>query len=600
MVGAGPVTRRTNGLRRALNMRFRYLPFILVAGVLFSAPAPAQDRSANQALVIGNANYSDASAPLSLALSDARTLADEFRRNNFEVELKENLGTDEMRRTVDAFVARIRSGSAALLYFNGFGVQVGRQTFILPVNAQISSEAAVRRDGISIEATLTELDRRGAKAKIVILDAARRNPYEQRFRTSPAGLAPLDMPEGTLALYSAAPGKVVADGKGAPNSLLASELVKELRVPNRPAEEVFNRTRVAVARATSNEQTPWVATSMVDPYVLGRLPPQPVAPPPPPVIASPAPPPPVSSAPAPPPPVIAAPPPPIPQLPTVSPAPAPPPDPEEQARRDYQFAEIVGTRKGWDDFLARYPSGRYADLARDKVARLAPAPVPVVPEVRPAPPPPPPPRPVETRPAPPPVIAVAPPTPAPQLPTPAPAPQVPIQQPAAAVEGADDPAIIELDAKIRQNPNDLAAYYKRGQLYAQHGSFRRAIEDFDFVLRQNPKDAESLNNRCWARAIVGDLREAISDCDEAIKIRPRYLDAFDSRGFINLKLGKPRDAIKDYDQALQINSRHPSSLYGRGLAKVKSGDTAAGNSDIAAAKRIQPDIVDEFASYGMR
>ena len=569
-----------------MNMRSGLLSLIVLAAALFSSPAVPQG-PAQVALVIGNANYADASGPLSTTLNDARTLADELRRNNFEVDLKENLGSDEMKAAIDAFTGKIRSGTSALFYFNGYGIQVGRQTFILPVNVQISSESTVRREGISLDATVASMHRGGAKVKIVIIDAARRSPYETRFRTSPAGLAPLDMPEGTLAMYSAAPGKLAADGKG-PNSLLVTELIKELRVTSRPAEEIFNRTRVAVSKATNNEQAPWVATSLIEQYYLGQgRPANTVAPPPvsnvlpPPLSSSPS----TSSA-LPPPitapslqPVIATAPPPI----ATAPRPASPPDPEEQVRRDYQFAEIAGTKKAWDDFLDRYPSGRYSDLARDKVAKLAPSAVVVQPR-------PPAPAPSAARGAEAPTVAVAPPPP----------PPTPSQQPAPMIEGADDPAIVELDQKIRQSPTDLNSYYKRGQLYALHGSFRRAIEDFDVVIRLNPKDPEALNNRCWARAVVGDLQAALSDCDEAIKIRPRYLDAFDSRGFINLKLGKPKDAIKDYNAALQINGRHASSLYGRGLAKTKTGDGAGGNSDITAAKRIQPDIVDEFASYGMR
>jgi tetratricopeptide (TPR) repeat protein len=93
----------------------------------------------------------------------------------------------------------------------------------------------------------------------------------------------------------------------------------------------------------------------------------------------------------------------------------------------------------------------------------------------------------------------------------------------------DDPAIAELDGTIRANPNDGAAYYKRGQLYAQHGDFGSAVKDFDEVLRLYPKDAEALNNRCWARAVLGELQPAMRDCDGALEIRPRYLDALDSR-----------------------------------------------------------------------
>jgi len=65
-------------------------------------------------------------------------------------------------------------------------------------------------------------------------------------------------------------------------------------------------------------------------------------------------------------------------------------------------------------------------------------------------------------------------------------------------------------------------------------------------------------------------------------------------------MSKPRNAITDYDAALKINPRHASALYGRGLAKIQTGNATGGNNDIAAAKRIQPDIVDEFASYGVR
>jgi hypothetical protein len=50
---------------------------------------------------------------------------------------------------------------------------------------------------------------------------------------------------------------------------------------------------------------------------------------------------------------------------------------------------------------------------------------------------------------------------------------------------------------------------------------------------------------------------------------------------------------------LQINPRHPSALYGRGIAKIRTGNSVGGDSDVAAAKRIQPDIADEYASYGI-
>ncbi len=147
-----------------------------------------------------------------------------------------------MQRAIDAFTAKIKSGTAALFYFNGFGIQAARQTYLIPVGAQIWTEADVRRDGISIDAVLAEMHRKGAQVKIVILDASRRNPFERRFRPSPAGLA-RDRGAGRhLAMYSAAPGRVINEGTGRTQPV-CRRIDQGAARPNRTAEEVFNQTR---------------------------------------------------------------------------------------------------------------------------------------------------------------------------------------------------------------------------------------------------------------------------------------------------------------------------------------------------------------------
>jgi formylglycine-generating enzyme required for sulfatase activity len=251
-----------------MNMRLLFWLCVSVVSAMLTSSALPQQRAARVALVIGNNSYPDASTPLSSTIRDARTLSEELRRNGFDVDLKENVGREDMQRAIDSFTGKIRNGTAALLYFGGYGIQVARQTYLLPVNAQVWTEADVRRDGVSVDALLAEMHRKGANVKIIILDAAYRNPFERRFRASAAGLAALDSPDGTLALYSVAPGKVINDGTLA-NSLFVSELIKELRSPNLTAEEVFNRARIGVARASNNEQVPWVASSLVEEFYFG-------------------------------------------------------------------------------------------------------------------------------------------------------------------------------------------------------------------------------------------------------------------------------------------------------------------------------------------
>ncbi|MGU3538647.1 SUMF1/EgtB/PvdO family nonheme iron enzyme [Methylobacterium sp. A54F] len=223
------------------------------------------------ALVIANNRYPDAPGPLPTIAKDGRLLAEELRRSEFDVDLRENLRREDTQAALDAFYAKLNAGSAALVYFGGYGIQVGRQTYLIPVNAQIWSETEVRRDGLSLDAILSELNRRGARVKIAVIDAARPNPFERRFRASSAGLAPVDAPEGTLVLFSAPPGKAVREESG-DVSLFMSELGKELRAPNITAEEAFSHTRIGVSRASKAEQVPWVASSLSEEFRFARNP----------------------------------------------------------------------------------------------------------------------------------------------------------------------------------------------------------------------------------------------------------------------------------------------------------------------------------------
>jgi hypothetical protein len=124
----------------------------------------------------------------------------------------------------------------------------------------------VRRDGLSIESVLDTIKEQGARAKLVVIDASRRNPYERRFRAFSHGLAPINAPGNALILSSATPGKVADDSRGQ-YSVLMTELLTHLNA--KPAgvagvEALFNKTRVAISRATDGAQVPSVSSSLLE------------------------------------------------------------------------------------------------------------------------------------------------------------------------------------------------------------------------------------------------------------------------------------------------------------------------------------------------
>jgi hypothetical protein len=455
--------------------------------------ADAGSSGSRVALVIGNASYPNADPPLAQPIGNARALGEELTRDGFQVDVGENLTKEAMQRAFGRLYDRIKPGTVALIFFSGYGIQSNRQSYMVPVDGQIYKQDDVRHDGISVDNVLSEMNNRGASVKIAILDASRRNRFEGNFRAAPLGLAlPANPPSGTLVVYSAASGSVVRD-EANDRSLFVSELLKEMRAPGVPAEEVFNRTRMGVLRATQGEQNPSNYSSLNEDFTFG---------------------------------------------------------PQVRAREQLGKVE-------------QPPVGPFskpiADVKKPSVGQDVKEP-PVGQDVKEP-------------------------------------PAGPDSKPIPDIKDLD--AIKDLDRKLQNNPSDAAAFYRRGQLYAKIADYSKAIKDFDEALRLRPVDAEALNNRCWARAMVGDFQTALHDCNEALQLLPRYADALDSRGLVKLKIGLPSSAIADYDAALQIKQQ-ASSLYGRGIAKKQTGNTAEGDSDIAAAKALDPIIAAEFAREGIR
>lgn len=469
---------------------------LLISTLVPLRHAQAADATTSRvALVIGNARYPDAEAPLKESINDAHDIADELKRDGFDVELGENLSGDGMRRALDKFYGKVRPGSVALLFFSGFGIQSARQSYMIPTDAQIWTEPDVRRDGFSLETVLNEINGRGAGIKIALLDASRRNPFERRFRSFSAGLAPVIAPSGTLVMYSAALSSVVSD-PGSEHGLFVAELLKGIRVPDLTAEQTLNKIRISITRASRSEQVPWISSSLAEDFAFTA--------------------------------------------------------PSQAA---------AATTK---------PP---ADTASPSTTAALPAPAPAI---------------------------AAPAAAAPKAAADAPPGDAPRDDAATVAALADDPTVKSLNAKLAENSDDVAALYRRGQVYASKGAYASALKDFDATIRLSPKDVDAFNNRCWVRAVTDDLIGALKDCNEALRLRPNFVDALDSRGLVNLKNGQSKNAVADFDDALKINPQLTSSLYGRGLARQRLGQTAEGNLDVTNARAMDPDIVKEFAGYGVR
>jgi uncharacterized caspase-like protein len=239
------------------------LAVLILLAAMAARTAWAQQSEARVALLIGNAAYPQADPPLSEPVSDAKALAEELRRQGFDVEVGENLSKEAMQRALERFYGKI-TPTTALIFFSGYGIQSNRQNYLIPINAQIWNEQDVRSDGFPLDAVMEQLKVKGARVKIVILDASRRNPYERHFRKYSQGLGPITVPNGTAFMCSANQGTLMEAEKP---GLFVAELIKKMRSPGSTVEDVFKRTRMDVLRGSNSKQAPWYSSTLEEEVV---------------------------------------------------------------------------------------------------------------------------------------------------------------------------------------------------------------------------------------------------------------------------------------------------------------------------------------------
>jgi hypothetical protein len=266
-------------------MRRLLLSMLLCLSLQFALPPRAiaqQERPSRQlkleeakeqserrvALVIGNGGYENAPR-LKNPPNDATDIADALSKLGFTVEHGVDLTQKQMKFIIREFGKKLKSGGQGLFFFAGHGVQLRGRNYLIPIDADIQSEADVEDQGVDASLILGLMDEAGNGLNMVILDACRNNPFARSFRSSANGLAPVDAPTGTLIAYATAPGRVARDGTGH-NGAYTAELLKQMRVPGLPIEELLKRVRANVKTQTNGEQVPWESSSLVGDFYLNK------------------------------------------------------------------------------------------------------------------------------------------------------------------------------------------------------------------------------------------------------------------------------------------------------------------------------------------
>jgi hypothetical protein len=221
------------------------------------------------ALLIGNGNYANQNS-LPNPLNDIEYVSKILKGLGFEVFAQSNLVHRDLYETLRAFGMQARDADWALVYFAGHGMEIGGRTYLLPTDVKLEKDVHADDEAIQLDVILDKVQRARGLG-LVILDACRNNPFEQRMvqtgrrgrnaRTG-SGLGRADVDTvGTLVAYSARHGTTAEDGEGK-MSPFALALVEEIQRPNVEVNMVFRRIRDRVLDRTGNRQEPFTYGSL--------------------------------------------------------------------------------------------------------------------------------------------------------------------------------------------------------------------------------------------------------------------------------------------------------------------------------------------------
>lgn len=223
-----------------------------------------------RAIVIGCSKYEHAGGLVN-PLNDADAMEITLKSLSFEVTKVIDPSQKELKIAIDDFGNKLKGSDVGLFYFAGHGVQVKGLNYLIPVDANLTSEKLVEYDCVEAGRILAHMEDAKTSVNLLILDACRNNPFERSWGRGigQRGLATMNAPKGSLIAYSTAPGNTASDGAGK-NGLYTEALLNHISGKGSPVNTVFQKVRLEVMEKSKEEQVPWESTSLTADFFFNR------------------------------------------------------------------------------------------------------------------------------------------------------------------------------------------------------------------------------------------------------------------------------------------------------------------------------------------
>jgi uncharacterized caspase-like protein len=240
----------------------RVASLLVVILALTLCPRAGHAAETRFALVVGNDEYK--SAKLATSANDAGLVANALAAAGFTVTGARNLDQATLRESFREFLGQVAAAgpdAVAVIYLAGFGLQFAGENYFVPVDADIQRDVDVPLQAMRISDFTQPLAALPGRVKIVVVDAARQNPFARGGQPLASGLALVDPGQGTAIAFNAAPGTVAPDEQG-PYGVYATSLTEMIAAGGLTLDDLFARVRLRVSELSQGAEVPWYASQI--------------------------------------------------------------------------------------------------------------------------------------------------------------------------------------------------------------------------------------------------------------------------------------------------------------------------------------------------
>ena len=247
--------------------RWTFVIVVLLLTAGFAVAPSVATAAGRVALVVGNSQYA-ALVRLPNAVNDASEVSAALGRSGFDVTLLLDAAQDAMNDALLALAAASEGADTALVFYAGHGLETADgRNYLIPVDVSLEDAGDLSVEAVSLDTVVDAIS--GARVPVVILDAARNDPFAERGdRTTGRPEAGVELRRaGVLIAYATLPGALAGDGTYR-HSPYTEALLAHLEEPGVELEVMFRRVAAAVYAATEGRQHPAVLTTLTEPGAI--------------------------------------------------------------------------------------------------------------------------------------------------------------------------------------------------------------------------------------------------------------------------------------------------------------------------------------------